>query len=103
MSARPSPEDDARFMVRALELARAQLGRTAPNPSVGCVLVMDNAIVGEGATGNGGRPHAEEIALRAAGNPVTSRWARVVFPTPPVPSSMTRQRRLTTEADCRSR
>ena len=56
MSARPSPEDDAHFMTRALELARAQLGHTAPNPSVGCVLVMDNAIIGEGATGAGGRP-----------------------------------------------
>jgi len=68
MSARPSPEDDARFMVRALELARARLGHTAPNPSVGCVLVAENVIVGEGATGNGGRPHAEEIALQAAGS-----------------------------------
>ena len=65
MSARPSGQDDARFMTRALELARAQLGRTAPNPSVGCVIVADGAIIGEGATGDGGRPHAEEIALTA--------------------------------------
>ncbi len=68
MSARPCPEADARFMTRALELARAQLGRTSPNPSVGCVLVADDAILGEGATGDGGRPHAEEIALAAAGD-----------------------------------
>jgi len=68
MSARPSPEDDARFMTRALDLARAQLGRTSPNPSVGCVIVADGVIVGEGATGNGGRPHAEEQALAAAGD-----------------------------------
>ena len=54
-------------MQRALALARAQLGRTAPNPSVGCVIVADGAVVGEGATGDGGRPHAEEIALAAAG------------------------------------
>lgn len=54
-------------MQRALELARAQLGRTAPNPSVGCVIVLGDAVVGEGATGNGGRPHAEELALAAAG------------------------------------
>jgi diaminohydroxyphosphoribosylaminopyrimidine deaminase / 5-amino-6-(5-phosphoribosylamino)uracil reductase len=67
MSARPSREDDARYMTRALELARAQLGRTAPNPSVGCVIVADGAIIAEGATGDGGRPHAEEIALAAAG------------------------------------
>jgi diaminohydroxyphosphoribosylaminopyrimidine deaminase/5-amino-6-(5-phosphoribosylamino)uracil reductase len=72
MSAGPSAEDashgeDWRFMARALDLARAQLGRTSPNPSVGCVIVADGAIVGEGATGVGGRPHAEEIALAAAG------------------------------------
>jgi diaminohydroxyphosphoribosylaminopyrimidine deaminase/5-amino-6-(5-phosphoribosylamino)uracil reductase len=54
-------------MQRALGLAQAQLGRTAPNPSVGCVIVLGDAIVGEGATGHGGRPHAEEIALAAAG------------------------------------
>lgn len=53
-------------MTRALELARAQLGRTSPNPTVGCVIVASGVIVGEGATGNGGRPHAEEIALAAA-------------------------------------
>lgn len=67
MSAGPSAED-LRFMSRALELARAQLGRTSPNPSVGCVIVANGAIVGEGATGNGGRPHAEEIALASAGD-----------------------------------
>lgn len=54
-------------MQRALDLARAQLGRTAPNPSVGCVIVSDGVVVGEGATGNGGRPHAEEVALVSAG------------------------------------
>lgn len=68
MSVRPSPEDDVRFMTRALALARAQLGRTSPNPSVGCVLVVDGAIIAEGATSDGGRPHAEELALSAAGD-----------------------------------
>jgi diaminohydroxyphosphoribosylaminopyrimidine deaminase/5-amino-6-(5-phosphoribosylamino)uracil reductase len=58
---------DERFMARAIELARARLGKTAPNPSVGCVIVRDGESVGEGVTGDGGRPHAEEIALRAAG------------------------------------
>jgi len=58
---------DERFMARALELARAQLGSTAPNPSVGCVIVRGGAIVGEGVTGDGGRPHAEEVALGHAG------------------------------------
>ncbi len=55
-------------MARALELARGQLGKTAPNPTVGCVIVRDGKIVGEAATGTGGRPHAEEIAIRAAGD-----------------------------------
>lgn len=59
---------DLTFMQRALELAHAQLGKTAPNPSVGCVIVADGEIIGEGATGNGGRPHAEEIALLASGD-----------------------------------
>lgn len=68
MNARPSSEDDVRFMARALELARTHLGKTSPNPSVGCVLVADGAIVGEGVTGQGGRPHAEEQALVLAGD-----------------------------------
>jgi diaminohydroxyphosphoribosylaminopyrimidine deaminase/5-amino-6-(5-phosphoribosylamino)uracil reductase len=59
--------DDELFMRRAIALARANLGRTAENPSVGCVIVRDRAVVGEGATGEGGRPHAEEVALAHAG------------------------------------
>lgn len=54
-------------MRRAIALARAQLGRTAANPAVGCVIVRGGAVVGEGATADGGRPHAEEIALAQAG------------------------------------
>jgi diaminohydroxyphosphoribosylaminopyrimidine deaminase/5-amino-6-(5-phosphoribosylamino)uracil reductase len=61
-------ERDEAFMQRALELARARLGKVAPNPAVACVLVKDGAVVGEGATGDGGRPHAEEVALQAAGD-----------------------------------
>ena len=68
MTARaPANIDDERFMSRALELAAAQLGKTAQNPSVGCVIVKDGKIIAEGATGNGGRPHAEETAVAAAG------------------------------------
>ena len=66
-SAQPPLTGDERYMALALELARARLGKTAPNPSVGCVIVADGVIVGEGVTGIGGRPHAEEIALKAAG------------------------------------
>ena len=54
-------------MRRAIALARTRLGRTGENPSVGCVLVRDGQVVGEGATGLGGRPHAEEVALDRAG------------------------------------
>ena len=51
-------------MKRAIELARAQHGRTGQNPSVGCVIVgPDGKRISEGATADGGRPHAEEMAL----------------------------------------
>ena len=62
-----SLESDRRHMRRAIELARAQLGRTGDNPAVGCVIVKDGAVVGEAATADGGRPHAEEQALAQAG------------------------------------
>jgi diaminohydroxyphosphoribosylaminopyrimidine deaminase/5-amino-6-(5-phosphoribosylamino)uracil reductase len=58
---------DARFMAEAVALGDAARGRTAPNPHVGCVIVKDGAIVGRGATAPGGRPHAEAVALREAG------------------------------------
>lgn len=60
-------EADLAHMRRAIALARPNLGQTAENPSVGCVIVRDGQVVGEGATGVGGRPHAEEVALEAAG------------------------------------
>lgn len=55
-------------MARAIVLAQPQVGRTGDNPAVGCVLVRDGLVVGEAATGDGGRPHAEEAALAAAGD-----------------------------------
>jgi diaminohydroxyphosphoribosylaminopyrimidine deaminase/5-amino-6-(5-phosphoribosylamino)uracil reductase len=60
-------ESDRHFMRRALALARARAGLTMPNPTVGCVLVRDGRLVGQGATGRGGRPHAETVALTKAG------------------------------------
>lgn len=54
-------------MARALELAARALGRTAPNPPVGAVVVRDGAIVGEGYHLAAGRPHAEAVALAEAG------------------------------------
>jgi diaminohydroxyphosphoribosylaminopyrimidine deaminase/5-amino-6-(5-phosphoribosylamino)uracil reductase len=59
---------DTSFMEQALELARAGLGRVAPNPSVGCVIVKDGVVVGVGRTQDGGRPHAEDVALEQAGD-----------------------------------
>lgn len=55
------------FMDRALDLARGVLGTTSPNPAVGCVLVKDGVVVGEGATQPPGGPHAEKVALAMAG------------------------------------
>jgi diaminohydroxyphosphoribosylaminopyrimidine deaminase/5-amino-6-(5-phosphoribosylamino)uracil reductase len=58
---------DEAFMSAALSLGRRNLGRTAPNPAVGALVVRDGVIVARGWTGLGGRPHAERIALEAAG------------------------------------
>ena len=60
-------DDDETFMRRAIELARTHVGLTGGNPSVGCVIVRGDAVVSEGVTGLGGRPHAEEVALGKAG------------------------------------
>jgi diaminohydroxyphosphoribosylaminopyrimidine deaminase/5-amino-6-(5-phosphoribosylamino)uracil reductase len=58
---------DIRLMQRALDLAAPMIGRTGDNPSVGCVLALGDAVFGEGVTAEGGRPHAEELAIAAAG------------------------------------
>ena len=58
---------DAQYMARAIELARKGLYTTHPNPRVGCVIVRDGQIVGEGWHVRAGEPHAEVHALRAAG------------------------------------
>lgn len=58
---------DAHYMARAIELARKGLYTTHPNPRVGCVIVRDGQIVGEGWHVRAGEPHAEVYALRAAG------------------------------------
>lgn len=59
--------DDHRFMARALQLAQRGLFTTMPNPRVGCVLVKDGVVVGEGWHARVGDHHAEIHALRAAG------------------------------------
>ena len=55
-------------MTRALQLAEQGLYSTQPNPRVGCVIVKDGKIMGEGAHLKAGEPHAEVFALRQAGN-----------------------------------
>lgn len=73
------PGADDRFMALALSLGRRNLGQTWPNPAVGCVIVRDGRIVGRGWTGEGGRPHAETIALAQAGEAATGATAYVTL------------------------
>lgn len=56
------------YMNMALSLARRGIGNTGPNPTVGCVIVKDGVIIAEGRTAPNGRPHAETIALKKAGD-----------------------------------
>jgi diaminohydroxyphosphoribosylaminopyrimidine deaminase / 5-amino-6-(5-phosphoribosylamino)uracil reductase len=58
---------DREFMARALDLAARGLFTTTPNPRVGCVIVRDGAVVGEGFHARAGEAHAEANALAAAG------------------------------------
>lgn len=60
-------QNDIHYMRYALSLARRGLGRTAPNPTVGCAIVKRDSVIGTGHTADGGRPHAETIALDMAG------------------------------------
>ena len=60
---------DCNFMSLAVKFARRGLGSTAPNPSVGAVIVCSDTgeIIAMGRTQPGGRPHAETEAIRRAG------------------------------------
>ncbi len=59
--------EDERWMQAALQLGRRHLGRTSTNPSVGCLIVKNNSVIGRGTTAISGRPHAETQALAEAG------------------------------------
>lgn len=61
-------DTDRQYMMRALALAERAVGKTYPNPAVGCVIVQNDQVVGEGFHPKAGCPHAEVYALRAAGN-----------------------------------
>ena len=60
------PEIDPWFMIRAIKLGKRAFKKTGDNPWVGCVIVKDNKILGEGHTQPGGIPHAEVEAISIA-------------------------------------
>ena len=70
---------DHRYMARAIRLARLGLYTTDPNPRVGCVLVQNGKVVGEGWHRKTGELHAERIALRHAGNAAKDATAYVTL------------------------
>jgi diaminohydroxyphosphoribosylaminopyrimidine deaminase/5-amino-6-(5-phosphoribosylamino)uracil reductase len=72
-------DDDRHFMRRALELAARGLESTHPNPRVGCVLVRDGQVVGEGWHRAAGELHAEALALAAAGEAARGATAYVTL------------------------
>ena len=70
---------DRRWMAAALSIGRRGRGRCAPNPAVGCVIVGDGRVVGRGRTADGGRPHAETVALAQAGEAARGATAYVTL------------------------
>ena len=71
--------DDTAYMARALRLAERGLMTTAPNPRVGCVLVKEGVVVGEGWHERAGQPHAEINALQQAGPQANAATAYVTL------------------------
>ncbi|EID0695583.1 bifunctional diaminohydroxyphosphoribosylaminopyrimidine deaminase/5-amino-6-(5-phosphoribosylamino)uracil reductase RibD [Vibrio parahaemolyticus] len=78
-SASPFSPQDFSMMSRALKLARRGIYTTAPNPNVGCVIVRDGVIVGEGYHHRAGEPHAEVHAMRMAGDKAEGATAYVTL------------------------
>lgn len=73
------PPDDLFWMRRAIELARLGQYSTKPNPNVGCVIVKDAQLLGEGFHPRAGQPHAEVFALRQAGEQARGATAYVTL------------------------
>ena len=71
--------DDLFWMRRAIELARLGQYSTKPNPNVGCVIVKDAQLLGEGFHPRAGQPHAEVFALRQAGEQARGATAYVTL------------------------
>src|SRR5262245_8274855 len=72
-------DNDIRFMQRALELARKGIGLASPNPTVGCLLVNNGQVVGEGFHQYDWRDHAEVVALKTAGEKARGATAYVTL------------------------
>ncbi|KGT46792.1 MULTISPECIES: bifunctional diaminohydroxyphosphoribosylaminopyrimidine deaminase/5-amino-6-(5-phosphoribosylamino)uracil reductase RibD [Acinetobacter] len=70
---------DQVWMRRAIELARQGQYSTKPNPNVGCVIVKDGVVVGEGFHPKAGQPHAEVFAMRQAGKQARGATAYVTL------------------------
>jgi diaminohydroxyphosphoribosylaminopyrimidine deaminase/5-amino-6-(5-phosphoribosylamino)uracil reductase len=70
---------DETFMREAIALSLTHVGRTGPNPSVGCLIVKDGEVVGRGVTALGGRPHAEPQAIAEAGEKARGATAYVTL------------------------
>ena len=70
---------DQHYMRRAIELAQQGIYSSKPNPNVGCVIVKDNQIVGEGFHPRAGQPHAEVFALQQAGRQAKGATAYVTL------------------------
>ncbi|WP_040405274.1 bifunctional diaminohydroxyphosphoribosylaminopyrimidine deaminase/5-amino-6-(5-phosphoribosylamino)uracil reductase RibD [Ectothiorhodospira sp. PHS-1] len=75
----PFTSRDHRLMGRALQLARRGLYTTDPNPRVGCVVVRDGHVLGEGFHVRAGEPHAEVLALAHAGEAARGATAYVTL------------------------
>ena len=73
------PPSDADWMAAAIALSQRGRPAAAPNPNVGCLLVADGRVVGRGWTQAGGRPHAEAMALAAAGDAARGATAYVTL------------------------
>ncbi|KAF4347427.1 hypothetical protein G4B88_029899 [Cannabis sativa] len=69
--------DDGFYMRKCVEIARKAIGCTSPNPLVGCVIVKDGKIVGQGFHPKAGQPHAEVFALRDVGDSAENATAYV--------------------------
>ena len=74
-----SIQPDQLWMQRAIELARLGQYSTKPNPNVGCVIVKNGQLVGEGFHPKAGQPHAEVFAMRQAGEQARGATAYVTL------------------------